>query len=57
MGSDFGVWVSCIRQFDYGFLLVNFQRLLQEPMLTNSSIVHDYIWDPGGLIGLLFDHC
>lgn len=54
---DFGVWVSCIRQFDYGFLLVIFQRLLQEPMLIESNIVHDYIWDPGGLTGLLLGHC
>ena len=55
--SGFGVQLHCDSRFIYGFLLVNFQRLLQEPMLTDSNIVHDYIWDPSGLIGLLFGHC
>lgn len=54
---DFGVWLSSNCQFDYGFLLVILQRILQEPMLIDNSIVHDYIWDPGGLIGLFFSHC
>ena len=53
---DFGVWWSYNCPFDYGFLLVILQRILQEPMLIGSSIVHDYIWDLGGLIGLLFSH-
>ena len=55
--GDFRVWLSYNCQFDYGFLLVILQRILQEPVLIGSSIVHDYIWDPGGLIGLLFSHC
>ena len=54
---DFGVWLSSNFQFDYGFLLVILQRILQEPVLIDNIIIHDYIWDPGGLIGLLFSHC
>lgn len=54
---DVGVWLSCICQFDYGFLLIIFQRILQELALIDSSLDHDHIWDPGGLIGYLFSHC
>lgn len=54
---DVGVWLSCICQFDYGFLLFILQRILLELALIDSSLDHDYIWDPGGLIGFLFSNC
>jgi hypothetical protein len=51
------VQLSSGSRYIHGFLLVILQRLLQELALVDCSTVHDFIWDPGGLLGSLFSHC